>query len=143
MLDGFDGDTPRLRAPASQATVKQLVTHTTGLGYWFWNEDLVRWEAVTGTPNVLSGDERRSSPRRCSPTRAPRSSTASTPTGWARSSRRPAASALDVAIKEGITGPLGMDETAFLIADGVEGGGLTPVHVKGDGRQLGRQRRSS
>ena len=35
VLDGFDGDTPRLRAPASRATVKQLVTHTTGLGYWF------------------------------------------------------------------------------------------------------------
>ena len=40
VLDGFDGDTPRLRAPASRATVRQLVTHTTGLGYWFWSEDL-------------------------------------------------------------------------------------------------------
>ena len=40
VLEGFDGDTPRLRPPASRATVKQLVTHTTGLGYWFWNEDV-------------------------------------------------------------------------------------------------------
>jgi methyl acetate hydrolase len=30
VLEGFDGDTPRLRPPASQATVRQLVTHTTG-----------------------------------------------------------------------------------------------------------------
>ena len=58
VLDGFDGDTPRLRAPASRATVKQLVTHTTGLGYWFWSEELAKWEAATSTPNVLSGDQR-------------------------------------------------------------------------------------
>ena len=37
VLDGFDGDTPRLRPPASRATVRQLVTHTTGLGYWFFS----------------------------------------------------------------------------------------------------------
>ena len=55
VLDGFDGDTPRLRAPASRATVKQLVTHTTGLGYWFFDENLAKWEAATSTPNVLSG----------------------------------------------------------------------------------------
>ena len=33
VLTGFDGDTPKLRPPARQATVKNLVTHTTGLGY--------------------------------------------------------------------------------------------------------------
>ena len=57
VLEGFDGDTPKLRPPASQATVKQLMTHTTGLGYWFWNEKLVRWEKVTGTPNVVAGSK--------------------------------------------------------------------------------------
>lgn len=56
VLEGFDGDTPRLRPPASRATVGQLVTHTAGFGYWFWNADVHRFEAVTGTPNVLSGD---------------------------------------------------------------------------------------
>jgi methyl acetate hydrolase len=55
VLEGFDGDTPRLRPPASQATVKQLVTHTAGLSYWFWNADIVRWQAITGTPNILAG----------------------------------------------------------------------------------------
>ncbi len=55
VLDGFDGDTPRLRAPATEATVRHLLTHTAGLGYWFWNADLARWETLTGTPNVLSG----------------------------------------------------------------------------------------
>jgi CubicO group peptidase (beta-lactamase class C family) len=41
--------------------------------------------------------------------------------------------ALDVAIKEGITGPLGMHETAFQIAEDWKDGGLTPVHVQADG----------
>ena len=55
VLEGFDGDTPRLRAPKRQATVRQLANHTSGLSYWFWNADIVRWEALTGTGNVLAG----------------------------------------------------------------------------------------
>src|SRR5437660_1721056 len=35
VLDGWDGDQPRLRTPASKVTVRQLVTHTSGLSYWF------------------------------------------------------------------------------------------------------------
>ena len=42
VLEGFDGDTPQLRAPKSQATVRHLVTHTSGLAYWFWNADIDR-----------------------------------------------------------------------------------------------------
>ena len=56
VLEGFDGDAPRLRPPASKATVRHLVTHTSGLAYWFWNADIVRWQEATGTPTVLSGD---------------------------------------------------------------------------------------
>ena len=42
VLEGFDGDTPRLRPPASQATIEQLITHTAGLSYWSWNPDIMR-----------------------------------------------------------------------------------------------------
>jgi methyl acetate hydrolase len=55
VLDGFDGDTPRLREPASRATVKNLMTHTSGLGYWIWSGDIDRYEQLTGTPNVMPG----------------------------------------------------------------------------------------
>src|SRR3954451_6168272 len=55
VLEGWDGDEPRLREPKTSATVRQLATHTSGLGYWFWNADLVRWEAKTGTANTLAG----------------------------------------------------------------------------------------
>jgi len=58
LLEGFDGDTPRLRAPASAATVRQLMTHTAGLGYFFTNAKLQRWHQLSGEPNVLSGLKR-------------------------------------------------------------------------------------
>ena len=45
VLEGFDGDRPRLRPPASQATIGQLFNHTAGHGYWFSNEDLLRYHA--------------------------------------------------------------------------------------------------
>lgn len=54
VLDGFDGDTPILRAPASQSTVRQLLNHTSGHGYAFLNEKLVKYHEVTGTPSVLA-----------------------------------------------------------------------------------------
>ena len=58
MLDGFDGDTPRLRAAREQGHGRASWSRTPpGLGYWFFNDDIVRWEAATGTPNVLSGDD--------------------------------------------------------------------------------------
>ncbi len=55
VLDGFDGETPRLRAPASKATVRQLMYHTAGCGYTFSNEALHRYVELTGTPNLFSG----------------------------------------------------------------------------------------
>ena len=58
VLDGFDGDKPRLRPPASKATVRQLMTHTGGLGYFFVNERLLRWHGVTGEPQPLTGLKR-------------------------------------------------------------------------------------
>ncbi len=55
VLDGFDADTPRLRRPATRATILQLLTHTSGLGYDIWNADLVRFHALTGMARVQTG----------------------------------------------------------------------------------------
>ena len=129
VLEGFDGDTPRLRPPASKATVKQLITHTAGLGYWFWNADLVRWEAATGTPNVLSGSNVIFG--------APLLADPGTKfeyginTDWLGKVVEAASGVtLDVAVKEGITGPLGMGETSFA-PSGAQRADLVPVHLKG------------
>ncbi|HUJ88232.1 MAG TPA: serine hydrolase domain-containing protein [Burkholderiales bacterium] len=55
VLDGFDRDKPRMRAPKSKATIRQLATHTSGLVYEFWNTDVPRWMQATGHPSILSG----------------------------------------------------------------------------------------
>jgi methyl acetate hydrolase len=54
VLEGFDGETPRLRAPASQPTVRQLLTHTSGLGYWFSSADLLRYHELEGLPDPIT-----------------------------------------------------------------------------------------
>jgi CubicO group peptidase (beta-lactamase class C family) len=55
VLEGFDGDTPRLRPPATQATIRQLMNHTAGHGYWFGSPELKRYHEVTGVPTPFSG----------------------------------------------------------------------------------------
>jgi methyl acetate hydrolase len=55
VLEGFDGEVPRLRAPRTQATIRHLLTHTSGLGYWFSNADLLHYHQVTGIPDATSG----------------------------------------------------------------------------------------
>ena len=55
VLEGFDGETPSVRPPARQATIRQLMTHTSGLAYWFGNADVLRYHQVTGTPDPTSG----------------------------------------------------------------------------------------
>jgi CubicO group peptidase (beta-lactamase class C family) len=133
VLVGFDGDTPKLRPPASRATVRQLITHTAGLGYWFWNEDLVRWDAVTGNPPLISGLR--------GAFRAPLLHDPGTRfnyginTDWlGKVVESAGATPLDVAVKEGITGPLGMHNTTFLMDD-AQRANSSPVHMRGeDGR---------
>ena len=55
VLEGFDGDTPRLRPPSHPATIRQLMTHTAGAGYWFSNPDLLRYQLLAGVPDPFSG----------------------------------------------------------------------------------------
>ena len=130
VLTGFDGDTPRLRPPASQATVRQLLTHTSGLGYWFWNGDLVQWEKISGIPNVVAGLK--------ASLRAPLVADPGTAfiyginTDWlGQVIEAVTGLSLAVAVKQGVTGPLGMDHTTFLVNDD-ERLNCTPVHVKGE-----------
>ncbi len=59
VLEGFDEqDGPILRPPRAPATVRQLMTHTSGLAYWFYSETIARWEQLTGTPNVTQESAR-------------------------------------------------------------------------------------
>ncbi len=130
VLEGFDGDQPKLRPAGSRATVRQLMTHTTGLGYWFWNADLVKYEKVTGTPNAGSGS--------AEAFRAPMVADPGTQfvyginTDWlGKVVEAVAGKTLDVLIKEGLTGPLGMDDTMFRL-DAARLDNCVTAHVKGE-----------
>ena len=48
---------PRSCARLARATVRQLITHTAGLAYWFWNADIDRYEQLPGTPNIMPGSD--------------------------------------------------------------------------------------
>ena len=130
VLEGFDGDTPRLRPPASQATVRQLATHTTGLGYWFWNADIDRYEQVTGVPNVLPGS-----------VEVFRSPLVGDPgaiyeyginTDWlGRVVEAVSGQSLADYVDEHIAGPLGMTSTTRRMSD-EQRANSTPIHVRGE-----------
>lgn len=56
VLDGFAADgTPRLRAPKSDITTRQLMLHTAGFGYDFFNENYARLAREQGQPSVVTG----------------------------------------------------------------------------------------
>ncbi|MEW6473273.1 MAG: serine hydrolase domain-containing protein [Actinomycetota bacterium] len=129
VLDGFDGDTPRLRPPATRATVLHLVTHTSGLGYFFINADINRWEQVTGNPNILSGLKRIF--------QAPMVADPGTRFEYGINIdwlglvvEAVAGQSLDKYLAENILRPLGMNNTTFLMSAEQRANSI-PVHFKG------------
>lgn len=130
VLEGFDGDDPILVEPRSKATVHQLVTHTSGLAYWFWNDQIVKWEAATGTPNVVPGSaDAFKAPLTTHPGEA---FVYGINTDWlGKVVEAVAGKGLDVVVEEGITGPLGMSRTTFHPNDAQRDTAVT-VHVKGE-----------
>jgi methyl acetate hydrolase len=123
VLDGFDGDRPRLRPPATRATVRQLLTHTTGLAYGFWSADLARWDATVGTGDALA------TPMITDPgTRFEYGLS----TDWLGVVVEAAGGqSLDAYLAEHVLGPLGMTSTSFVVADD-DRARCVPVHVRDD-----------
>jgi CubicO group peptidase (beta-lactamase class C family) len=83
VLEGWDGDRPRLAPQRRAATVRQLATHTSGSVYAMWSPDLRRHQALTGARPAARG----CSPSRWRSSRAPPGATARGSTGWDWSSR--------------------------------------------------------
>jgi CubicO group peptidase (beta-lactamase class C family) len=129
VLEGFDGDTPKLRPAGSRATVRQLITHTTGLGYWFWNADIAKYEKVTGVPNVVPGSaEAFKAPMVADP--GARFEYGINTDWLGKVVEAVAGQTLDVVIQEGIAGPLGMRDTMFRL-DEDRRANCVAVHVRG------------
>ncbi|HJQ57424.1 MAG TPA: serine hydrolase domain-containing protein [Vineibacter sp.] len=54
VLEGMDGDTPKLRPAKKPITVHHLITHTAGFGYDIWSPLLGQYMQATGTPGIIS-----------------------------------------------------------------------------------------
>lgn len=55
VVEGFDGERPVLRRPRHRGTVRNLMTHTSGLTYAPFDANLLRYGEVTGVPMPVSG----------------------------------------------------------------------------------------
>jgi methyl acetate hydrolase len=56
VLLGFDTNgMPIMRAPRTQITLRNLLTHTAGFVYDIWNEEMHRYYEITGLPPVRTG----------------------------------------------------------------------------------------
>ena len=128
VLEGFDGDTPKLRPAGVRATVRQLVTHTCGLGYWFLDPEVLRWETATGTPNVLSGSD--------AALTAPMTADPGTRFGYGTGAdwlgkvvEAVSGLALDAYFDAHVLGPLGMHHSGFQVPHD-RANAVAPVHVR-------------
>ena len=130
VLEGFDGDTPRLRPPASRATVRQLATHTAGLAYWIWNTDIDRYEQVAGVPNVLPGTmDAFKAPLIADP--GTRFEYGINSDWLGRVVEAVSGQSLADYIDRRITGPLGMANTTRRMT-AEQRANSTPIHIRGD-----------
>ena len=116
VIDGFDGDTPRLRAPARQATIHNLLTHTSGLAYHFTSPELHRYLEVTGLPDVTSGTRKAlEAPLIADPGTLWQYGTS---IDWlGEVIQAITGQDLNEYCQEHIFGPLGMDDTTFVLTD--------------------------
>ena len=55
VLEGWDGDKPKLRAPKVKATARHLATHTSGLEYEFWRAEAAEYLTKTKRPSIVAG----------------------------------------------------------------------------------------
>jgi len=135
VLEGFDGDSPLLRPPAARATVRNLLTHTAGFGYWIWDTDIDRYEQVTGTPNILPGTlDAFTAPLLFDP--GTRLEYGINHDWLGRVVEAASGQPLDAYFAENITGPLGMVDTVARMSD-EQRANSTPIHVRGeDGKWL-------
>ncbi|MBV7396427.1 serine hydrolase domain-containing protein [Mameliella sediminis] len=135
VIEGFDADgQPRLRAPKSDVTTRQLMLHTGGFGYDFFNETYKRLAEDHGQPSVVSGTH----------------AAIETPLLFDPGEKWEYGSNIDWVgqVVEGIRGkrlgdvmrervfdPLGMDEIAFTRTDAMKARSAT-IHARGEDGNL-------
>lgn len=55
VLEGFSKDgKPKTRAPKTPVTLRHLLTHTSGLTYELWNANEQKWKEITSAPSLFT-----------------------------------------------------------------------------------------
>ena len=128
VLEGFDGDTPRLRSPRRRATVRNLMTHTSGVTYDAFHEDLLRYGAVSGVPMPSSGLKASfASPMIVDPGER---FTYGMSTDWTGQVLEALTDQpLAEIVRDSVTGPLGLRDVAFRLSP-EQTHRLAPVHMR-------------
>ncbi|MEU9478699.1 serine hydrolase domain-containing protein [Streptomyces sp. NPDC048191] len=117
VLEGYDGDVPRLRPARSAVTLRRLLSHTGGFGYPFLCPDLARYHEANAIPSTREG---RLSTLVDSPLVHDPGTDFCYGMGldWVGLAiARITGTDLETRLREHICGPLGMTDTAFRIAD--------------------------
>lgn len=128
VLEGHDADgTPRLRPARGAITLKHLLTHTAGFAYDIWNPDLGRYMEANGIPGIISCmDAALRLPLIFDP--GARWEYGINIDHVGKAVERASGRRLGDYFRENITGPLGMDDTAFRITPAMRAR-KAPIHV--------------
>jgi CubicO group peptidase (beta-lactamase class C family) len=130
VLEGFDADgKARLRPAKGAITLRQLLTHTSGFSYDMWNADILRYMKAERIPGIISCQRKAlATPLVADPGTAWEYGTGIDWVGLAVEAVT--GQRLDAVIREGITGPLGMADTAFRLGE-AQRARLSAMHARG------------
>lgn len=132
VLTGFDADgQPELRLARARATIRQLCSHTSGLGYDTWNAELKRYLDTTGLPAISEGLR--------DAFRAPLVADPGTEFNYGTSTdwlglvvEELTGKPLEQVLDESVFRPLGMRDTGMIPSDD-QRRRTVPLHVRGEG----------
>lgn len=135
VLEGFEANgTPRLRARNGEITLHHLLTHTAGYTYDIWDPEYARFEKYADIPGIIT----------CENAALMRPLDFDPGARWeyginidwaGKMVERVSGKKLDKYFPDEIFGPLGMQDTAFVITPGMRQR-LVSMHTRGPGGKL-------